>query len=54
MNNPLSTIMQPNNSQQIQQILKLVQQSGLSPKALFYQQAKAKGVDPNSILNMLK
>ena len=39
---------------QTKQIIDMINSSGQSPKDLFYQMAKQKGVDPNQILNMLK
>lgn len=39
---------------QMKQILDMVQTSGKSPKDLFYELAKQKGVDPNQIINMLQ
>ena len=42
------------NNPQIKQTIQMIQQSGKSPKDLFYQMAQEKGVDPNQILNMLQ
>ena len=39
---------------QLKQILDMVQNSGKSPKDLFYQLAQQKGIDPNQILNRLQ
>ena len=39
---------------QLKQILDMVQNSGKSPKDLFYQLAQQKGIDPNQILNKLQ
>ena len=39
---------------QAKELVNLLQNSGKSPKDLFYQMAQEKGVDPNEILNMLK
>ena len=39
---------------QVKQIIQMVQQSGKSPKDLFYMMAEQKGVDPNQILGMLQ
>ena len=38
---------------QMKQTLDMINSSGKSPKDLFYELAKQKGVDPNSILSML-
>ena len=43
-----------NQNPQAKQILNLLQTSGKSPKDLFYEMAKQKGVDPNQIINMLQ
>lgn len=43
-----------NQNPQIKQVMDMVQNSGKSPKDLFYEMAKQKGVDPNQILNMLR
>lgn len=42
------------NNPQLQQVMNLVRASNMTPKEYFYALAKQKGVDPNSILNMLK
>ncbi len=42
------------NNPQLNQVLKLIKQSGKSPKELFYDKAKEMGVDPDSILNKLR
>ena len=42
------------NNPQAKELVNLLQNSGKSPKDLFYQMAQEKGVDPNEILNMLK
>lgn len=38
---------------QMKQTLDMINNSGKSPKDLFYELAKQKGVDPNQILSML-
>ena len=38
---------------QMKQTLDMINNSGKSPKDLFYEMAKQKGVDPNQILSML-
>lgn len=38
---------------QIKQTLDMINNSNKSPKDLFYEMAKQKGVDPNQILSML-
>lgn len=43
-----------NSMPEMRNILNLVQQSGGNAQQLFYQLAKQKGVDPNSILDMFK
>lgn len=42
------------NNPQMKQVIDLVNQSGGDPKTAFYQMAKAKGVDPEQILAMLR
>ena len=42
------------NNPQFKSVMNMVQNSGKSPKDLFYEMAKQKGVDPNQILNMLR
>lgn len=42
------------NNPQAQNIYKMLQNSNKSPKELFYQLASQKGIDPNTILEMLK
>lgn len=39
---------------QMQNIYSMIQNSNQSPKELFYKLAEEKGIDPNTILNMLK
>lgn len=39
---------------QVQQVLQLVQQNGGDAKTAFYNLAKQRGIDPNTILNQLK
>ena len=39
---------------QIQNVMNLVQNSGKSPKDLFYQMAQQKGINPDDVLNALK
>ena len=54
-NNPQQFITElAKNNSKTKQMLELIDSSGKSPKDLFYQMAKQKGVDPNQILNMLK
>lgn len=42
------------NNPKTRQILDFINKSNQSPKDLFYSMARQKGVDPNSILNMLR
>lgn len=42
------------NNPQAKEVIGLIQNSGKTPKELFYQMANEKGVDPNEILNMLR
>lgn len=42
-----------NQNPQMRQVLNMLQSSGKSPRDLFYELAKQKGVDPNQIINML-
>ena len=46
--------MMSQNNPQLKQVMNMVQQSGKSPKDLFYEMAKQKGVNPDDILNRLK
>ena len=39
---------------EMQQAMQIVQQNGGDARAAFYQLAKQKGIDPNSILNSLR
>lgn len=39
---------------QISQVLNIVNGSGMSPKQMFMNLAQQKGIDPNSIINILK
>lgn len=43
-----------NQNPQMRQVIQLVNSSGKSPKDLFYQLAKQRGVDPNEILKQLQ
>ena len=42
------------NNPQVQNIYSMLQNSNRSPKDFFYYMAEQKGVDPDTILNMLK
>ena len=42
------------NNPQLQQTLNFINQNGGNAKELFYKMAQQKGVNPDSILNMLK
>lgn len=42
------------NNPQAQNLIKMLQSSGLSPKQFFYQMAQQKGIDPEQFLNLLK
>ena len=42
------------NNTQLQQVMQMVKASNMTPKEYFYALAKQRGVDPNTILNMLK
>ena len=42
------------NNPQAQNLIKMLQSSGLSPKQFFYQIAQQKGIDPEQFLNSLK
>ena len=42
------------NNPQLQQTLNYINQNGGNAERLFYDMAKQKGVDPNTILNQLK
>lgn len=53
--NPREFLMQYiQNNPQVQNIYSMLQNSNRSPKDFFYYMAKQKGVDPDTILNMLK
>ena len=39
---------------QFNQVMNMVNQSGKTPKELFYEMAQQKGVDPDEIINALK
>lgn len=39
---------------QLQSIMKMIKESGMTPKELFFQKAREMGVDPNTILSQLK
>ena len=39
---------------QLQQVMTMVNQSGKSPKDLFYELARQKGVNPDDIINQLR
>lgn len=55
MKNPQAMLSQMSQSNpQVKQLMTMLQNSGKSPKELFYQVAQEQGVDPNEILNMLK
>lgn len=43
-----------NQNPQMRQMMNTLQNSGKSPKDLFYEMAKQKGIDPNQIINMLQ
>ena len=42
------------NNPQLQQVMTMVNQSGKSPKDLFYELARQKGVNPDDIINQLR
>ena len=42
------------NNPQVKATVDYIQQTGQSPKELFYALAKQKGVDPNQILQLFK
>lgn len=54
--NKQSPIMPQNTNQQMKlsEIYKMIQNSGKTPKDLFYSMCAAKGVDPNVIINQVK
>ena len=53
--NPQQLIMNlANQNPQMKQVINLIQNSGKSPKDLFYEMAQQKGIDPNQIINMLQ
>ena len=54
-NNPQAMLnMMAQNNPQLQQVLNIVQQHGGDPMAAFQAEAKARGIDPNQIMGMLK
>jgi len=42
------------NNPKMQEVMKLFNQSKMTPKDFFYSYAKQKGVDPNQFLNSMK
>ena len=42
------------NNPQLQQVMAMINQSGKSPKDLFYELAKQKGINPDDIINQLR
>lgn len=59
-NNMVSQMMQqfnklqnPMSDPQVAEMVKIVNQSGMTAQELFYQKAKEMGVDPNSILSQI-
>lgn len=55
MSNPSAYIQQmAQQNPQVREALTLAQQNGGDMKQVFYQLAKSKGVDPESVLNMFK
>jgi hypothetical protein len=50
---PMQSMLYAKNPQ-LAQVVELVNSMGGDPKAAFYQLAAQRGVDPNSILSMLK
>ena len=54
-NNPMQLLQNMARSNpQVQSVMNMIQTSGKSPKDLFYEIARQRGVDPNQILNMLR
>ena len=43
-----------NTNPQMKQVMDIVNANGGDPKSAFYKMAEQRGVDPNSILNMLR
>lgn len=39
---------------QLKEVMDMIRNSGKSPKDLFYDECKKRGVDPDTILNQLK
>ena len=53
--NPQAMLMNMAQSNpQLKQVMDIVNNSGGDPKAAFYKMAQEKGVDPDSVLNMLR
>ena len=53
--NPQQLLMNmANQNPQVKQVMTMIQNSNKSPKDLFYEVAKQKGIDPNQILNLLQ
>ena len=54
-NNPQQLLMNlTNQNPQMRQVMNMIQTSGKSPKDLFYELAKQKGVNPDEILKQLQ
>ena len=54
-NNPQQLLMNlANQNPQMKQVMTMVQNSGKSPKDLFYELARQKGVNPDEILKQLQ
>lgn len=55
MKNPKQFLMKAAQSDpKVKNTLDLIKMSNKSPKDLFYEEARKQGVDPNTILNMLR
>lgn len=54
-NDPQAVLQQlAQSNPQLKQVMDIVQQHGGDPMAAFQAEAKARGLDPNQIMNMLK
>ena len=55
MRNPQAMLNQlSQNNPQVREVMTMLQNSGKSPKDMFYQVAQEKGIDPEEVLSMLR
>ena len=51
---PTAILQRANNTPQMREAQRLIQEAGGDPRKAFYDLASKRGVDPNEILSMLK